>query len=48
MSAWRNWLPWPIGTHWCWFEAFTMRVFAVYLVVIASLLLSHFLLGWPR
>jgi hypothetical protein len=18
--SWRDWFPWPIGTHWCWLE----------------------------
>ena len=33
-GGWREWFPWPIGTHWCRFETVQVSIFGTYLVFV--------------
>jgi hypothetical protein len=32
--GWRAWFPWPIGTHWCWYETVNVITVGAFFVVV--------------
>jgi hypothetical protein len=45
VNSWREWLSWPIRTHWCWFETMQAIIFGVGVSVI---LILTFIAWWNQ